>query len=182
MIINLLFVIALTFPVAVTATAFNAINKKQWKRNIMFALILSLGQGVMYSLGSLLGGTFMHLLVSLSKWVVLALCFSVSFRMLINTIKIKNGKTLLFLENKKQLLLLSIALGMNSFIVGLLSEFFLPFNNLTPYIIIAVAFIWAIISLLIPFSKTKLTFNSLLNIIFSAIILVRGFIFMLRGV
>ena len=141
MLINILFIIALTFPVAVSSTAFGVSKEnKSWSRNLMFALILALGQGVMYSLGSLLGGTFMHLLTSLSKWIVLALCFSVSFRMLIDTLKIRKGDNLLFIESKKHLLLLSIALGVNCFIIGMTSEFFQPFQNLTSYIIMIAAF------------------------------------------
>lgn len=176
MLINILFIIALTFPVAVASTAFGIQEKKEWGRNLMFALILALGQGVMYSLGGLLGGTFMHLMASYSKWIVLALCFSVSFRMLIDTLKIKKGENLFLIESKKHLLLLSIALGVNSFIVGLMSDFYPLFQKLTPYILMAAAFLWSMIAVAIPFSKMKLTVNSLLNVIFAALILVSGLI------
>lgn len=172
--ISILFIIALTFPVAVAATAFGIGEKKEWGRNLMFALILALGQGVMYSLGSLLGGTFMHMMAELSKWIVFALCFSIAFRMLIDTLKIKNGTNLYLVEKKKQLLLLSVALGVNAFIAGLMADFMPLFQNLTPYIVMAVAFVWAFVSIVIPFSKMKLTVNSLLNVIFSAIIVVIG--------
>ena len=182
--INILFLIALTFPVAVASTAFSinseqlTINNLQLGRKLMFALILALGQGVMYSLGGLLGGTFMHLVAKHSQWIVLALCFSIAYRMVINTIKIKNGSNLYFVENKKQLLLLSIALGINAFIAGLMSEFLPIFQNLTPYIIMGISFIWAMTAMMIPFSKMKLTFNSLLNIILAAVIFARGLLFL----
>lgn len=171
---NVLFIIALTFPVAVTSTAFTVEGKKEWGRNLMFALILALGQGVMYSLGSLLGETFMHLLEKLSKWLILALCFSIYYRMLINTLKIRKGENLFFIQTKKQLLLLSIAVGVNPFIAGLMTEFYEPFENLTPYIVMGAAFVWSIIAMLIPFSKMKLTANSLLNLFFAFVILAKG--------
>ena len=114
----------------------------------MFALILALGQGVMYSLGGLLGGTFMHLVAKHSQWIVLALCFS-------------------------------IALGINAFIAGLMSEFLTIFQNLTPYIIMGISFIWAMTAMMILFSKMKLTFNSLLNIILAAVIFARGLLFLI---
>ena len=98
--------------------------------------------------------------------------------MVINTIKIKNGSNLYFVENKKQLLLLSIALGINVFIAGLMSEFLPIFQKITPYIIVGISFIWAMIAMMIPFSKMKLTFNSLLNIILAAIIFARGLLFL----
>jgi putative Mn2+ efflux pump MntP len=180
--INILFIIALTFPVAVASTAFGTIDNGQltmdnskWGRNLMFALILALGQGVMYTLGSLLGETFMHLLTNISKWIVFALCFSIFYRMLMNTLKIKNGSNLYFIETKKQILLLSIALGVNSFIAGLMTEFYLPFQTLTPYLLMAAAFVWAMIAMLTPFSKMKLTFNSLVNLVSAFIIFAKGF-------
>lgn len=179
MLLNILFIIALTFPVAVASASFGISDKKEWGRNLMFALILALGQGVMYTLGGLLGGTFMHLLEKLSKWIVLGLCFSVSFRMLLDTLKIRNGENLFFIQNKKQLLLLSIALGINAFIVGLMADFYEPFQNITPYIIMGVAFIWSIIEMAIPLSKMKLTLNSLLNSICAGVILVKGLLLLI---
>ena len=189
MFLNILFIIALTFPVAVASTAFSAIDNEQLAinnvqslgRNLMFALILALGQGVMYVLGSLLGGTFMHMLEKISEWIVLALCFSIYYRMLINTLKIKKGENLYFIQTKKQLLLLSIALGINSFIAGLMAEFYMPFQNLTPYILMAVAFVLSVIEMFVPFSKMKLTFNSFMNLILAFVILAKGILFLIPG-
>lgn len=101
--------------------------------------------------------------------------------MLMETIKIKKGANLYFVETKKQLLLLSIALGVNSFIAGLIAEFLPLFQNMTPYIIMAAAFVWSIVTMLIPFSNMKLTFNSLLNLIFSAVVAVMGILFMINN-
>lgn len=184
MFLDILFIIALTFPVAAASTAFGSINNEQlkinneqrWGRNLMFALVLALGQGLMYYLGSLLGGTFMHLLTKLSKWIIFAFCFSIFYRMLMNTLKIRKGENLYFIQNMKQLLLLSIALGVNAFIAGLMTEFYVPFPNITPCMMIGVAFVWSVVSMMIPFSKMKLTFNSLINFISALIILVKGFL------
>lgn len=179
---NIIFIIALTFPVAVASTAFGINNEQltinnfnfNFGKKLMFALILALGQGVMYVLGTLLGGTFMHTLSSLSEWVVLALCFSIAFRMLLDTMKIRKGGNLFFVETKKHLLLLSIALGVNAFIAGLMFDFLPLFQNLTPYLLIVAGFVWSMAAMLIPFSQMKLTLNSLLNVLFSALILAKG--------
>ena len=181
MLLDIFFIIALTFPVAVASTVFSinneqlATNSLQFGQKLMFALILALGQGVMYTLGSLLGGTFMHLMARQSKWIVLAICIMIFYRMLMNTLKIKNGSNLYFIETKKQLLLLSVAVGVNSFIAGLMADFYMPFQNLTPYLLMAVAFVWALVEMLIPFSKMKLTINSLLNLILAFVIFAKGF-------
>ena len=178
--ISILFIIALTFPVAVASTAFSINNNVQSARDLQlgrklfYAVVIALGQGVMYSLGALLGNTFMHTMASFSKWVVFALCFSISYRMFLDTLKIKKGANLFMIEKKLHLILLSVALGVNAFIAGLMFDFLPLFQNLTPYIIMAAAFVWAVAFILIPFSKMKLTLNSLLNVIFSAIIVLIG--------
>ena len=78
------------------------------------------------------------------------------------------------MQNKKQAILLSIALGINTFIVGLMADFLPLFQNMTPFVLMGAGFIWSLISMAIPFSKMKLTLNSLLNSIFAGIILVKG--------
>ena len=179
--LNILFILALTSPVAFASTAFNVNNERltidnlQFGKKLMFALVLALGQGVMYTLGDLLGGTFMHLMARQSKWIVLAICIMIFYRMLMNTLKIKKGANLYFVETKKQLLLLSVAVGVNSFIAGLMAEHYTPFQNQTPYLLMAAAFIWAMIAMLTPFSKMKLTFNSLVNLVSAFIIFAKGF-------
>ena len=187
MLLNILFIIAITFQVAVASTAFGidnlqtTSNNMQLSKKLMFALVLALGQGVMYSFGALLGGAFMHTVSKFSKWIVFVLCFYIAFRMLIETMKIRKGANLYFVETNKQLLLLSIALGVNSFIAGLIAEFLPLFQNLTPCIIMAAAFVWSIVTMHIPFSKMKLTLNSLLNLIFSAVIAVVGMIYLINN-
>ncbi len=180
MILNIFFIIALTFPVAVASTAFGinyeqfAINNSQFEKKWFYAFVVALGQGVMYELGSLLGGTFMHTIESFSKWVVFALCFSIAYRMLIDTLKIKNGTNLFMIEKNLHLILLSVALGVNPFIAGLLFDFIPLFQNLTPFIIMAAAFVWSVVFILIPFSKMKLTLNSFLNVIMAGTIAAIG--------
>lgn len=186
MLLNILFIIALTSPVAVASTVLgmkgimpgedknNSSCAAEWGRNLVFALVLALAQGVMYILGDLLGSTFMHLMESLSKWIVFALCFSIFYRMLMNTLKIRRGDNLYFVQNPKQLILLSIALGVNAFIAGMMTEFYEPFSNLTPCVIAGVAFLWSLISMTMPFSQIRLTYNSLLNVVSAFIILMKG--------
>ncbi|MBR5147156.1 MAG: hypothetical protein IKW54_05980, partial [Bacteroidales bacterium] len=70
-------------------------------------------------------------------------------------------------------------LGVNAFIAGLMSEFYQPFQNITPYLLMAAGFVWSVVAMLIPFTKMKLTFNSLLNIIFAFVILAKGFLTLL---
>ena len=175
---NLVFVIALTFCICTASTAFNIEKRSGWWRNFLFICTLAAGQGLMYWLGSLLGGMFMHHFEGFAKVVVLIFCFMMAFRMMMDTLRIKNGKNLFLIDKPKQLIFLSIALGINALIAGLMSDAaFLPlFGKITPLYIIGISLIWGLIGIGTKFSQTKLLINSLLNVVAALAILATGFV------
>lgn len=175
---NFTFIISLTFCVCVASTAFNIEKKNGWWRNMLFVCALAAGQGLMYWLGSLLGGTFMNKFESFAKVIVLIICFMISFRMMTDTLKIKNGKNLFLIDKPKQLIILSIALSINALIAGLIAgEAFLPlFGKTTPLLIIGFSLIWGFIGIGTKFTQTKLLVNSLLNVVAALLILATGIV------
>ena len=175
---NFIFVIALTFCVAVASTAFNLEKKNGWWRNMLFVCALAAGQGLMYWLGSLLGGTFIYKFAGFAKIIVLLICFMIAFRMVMDTLKIKAGKNLFLIDKPKQLIILSIALGINAFLAGLIAgEEFLPlFGKVTPLLIFGISLIWGLIGIGTKFSQTKLLINSLLNFAAALVILATGIV------
>ena len=178
---NLAFVISLTFCICVASTAFNIEKRSGWWRNMLFVCALAAGQGLMYWLGSLLGGTFMNKFAGFAKVIVLIFCFMIAFRMIIDTLKIKSGKNLFLIDKPKQLIFLSIALGINTLIAGLMAgEAFLPlFGKITPLYIIGLSLIWGLIGIGTKFTQTKLLINSLLNIVAALTILATGIVALL---
>ncbi len=175
---NYVFVIALTFCVCVASTAFNIEKKNGWWRNMLFVCALAAGQGLMYWLGSLLGGTFMYKFEGFAKVIVIIICFMIAFRMVMDTLKIKSGKNLFLIDKPRQLIILAIALGVNALIAGLIaSEAFLPlFGTVTPLYIIGISLIWGLIGIGTKFSPAKLLINSLLNVLAALAILAAGFV------
>ena len=175
---DFVFVIALTFCVAVASSAFNLEKKNGWWRNMLFVCALAAGQGLMYWLGALLGGTFMGKFESFAKVITIIFCFMIAFRMVMDTLKIKNGKNLFLIDKPKQLIILAIALGINTLFAGLIAgEAFMPlFGKVTPLLIIGISLVWGLIGIGIKFSQTKLLVNSLLNFIAALAILATGFV------
>ena len=176
--VSVTFVIALTFCICVASTAFNVEKKNGWWRNMLFVIALAAGQGLMYWLGALLGGTFMYKFAGFAKVIVLIFCFMIAFRMVLDTLKIKTGKNLFLIDKPRQLIILSIALGINALIAGLIAgEQFLPlFGAITPLYIIGLSLIWGLIGIGTKFSQTKLLINSLLNIVAAVLILTTGIV------
>lgn len=175
---DFVFVISLTFCVCVASTAFNLEKKNGWWRNMLFVGVLAVGQGLMYWLGSLLGGTFMYKFAGFAKVIVIIFCFMIAFRMVIDTLKIKSGKNLFLVDKPKQIIILSIALGINALIAGLIAgDAFLPlFGKVTPLLILGTSIIWGLIGIGTKFSQTKLLINSLLNFIAALAILAVGIV------
>ena len=175
---NLVFIIALTFSVYIATTAFGIAKKNPWWRNMLYVCVLAVGQGLMYWLGSLLGGRFMHLFENYSKIIVLLFCFMIAFRMVMDTLKIKSGKNLFLIDKPKELIFLTIALGINPFIAGLIADSaFLPlFGTITPLCIIGFSLIWGFIGIGTKLSQTKLLVNSLLNVVAALLILATGIV------
>lgn len=175
---NFTFILSLTFCICVASTAFNIEKKNGWWRNMPFVCALAAGQGLMYWLGSLLGGTFMYKFESFAKVIVLLLCFMIAFRMVMDTLKIKGGKNLFLIDKPKQLIILAIALGINTLLAGLIAgDAFLPlYGKTTPLIITGAALIWGLIGIGTKFSQTKLLINSLLNIASALAILATGIV------
>ena len=175
---NFAFVIALTFCICTASTAFNIEKRSGWWRNFLFVCALAAGQGLMYWLGSLLGGTFMYKFASYAKVIVVIICFMITFRMMMDTLKIKSGKNLFLIDKPKHLIILAIALGVNALIAGLIaSEPFMPlFGTVTPLYIIGISLIWGLIGIGTKMSQTKLLINSLLNVLAALAILATGFV------
>ena len=176
--VSITFIIALTFCVAVASTAFTLEKKNTWWRNLLFVCALAVGQGLLYWLGSLLGGTFMYKFEGFAKVIVLIICFMIAFRMMMDTLKIKSGKNLFLIDKPNQLIIYSIALGINALIAGLIAgESFLPlFGKITPLLIVGISLIWGLIGIGTKFSQTKLLVNSLLNMVAALVILATGIV------
>ena len=145
---------------------------------MLFVCALAAGQGLMYWLGSLLGGTFIYKFAGFAKIIVLLICFMIAFRMVMDTLKIKSGKNLFLIDKPKQLIILSIALGINALIAGLIAgDEFLPlFGKVTPSLIFGISLIWGLIGIGTRFSQTKLLINSLLNFAAALAILATGIV------
>ena len=175
---DFVFVISLTFSVCIASSGFNVDKRNSWWRCMGYVAALSAGQGLMYWLGALLGGTFMNSFASFPKTMVLILCFMLAFRMFTDTLKIKNGRNLFFITKTKQLIFLSLALGVNALIAGLMAgDLFLPlFGEITPLLIMGMSLIWGLIAIGTKFSPKKLVINSLVNLMAALLVLVTGIV------
>ena len=147
--------------------------------NVLHSLVFGLVQGAMYHLGSMLGDTFMHLFVIRFKWVVFGILLAVSFRMLLEAVKIRKGARLFSFDNYSKFLIMTVAAGINTFIVGMTSMYFQPFGYLLPLFLVVAGFCWSIAGISMNLSRTNILLSSAFQSVASAVIFIVALLYLI---
>lgn len=139
--------------------------KSNPSKSLGFIVLLTSMHALMLWLGFVLGSTFMHLMEGFKSVVMFMSIVLVGVRMLMEVLSIRKGERTFAITTVMQLILVSIALGINAFLIGLV------FNYLNISIIklvsllAAITFIISIIGSLTSFRKV----NIFLATLFSAL-------------
>jgi putative Mn2+ efflux pump MntP len=173
-----LFIFAIGYNTFPLALGLNRDKRNTLVTNLMHAIIFGLVQGVMFKLGSLLGESFMYLFVERFKLAVFGILLAVSIRMGIESFKILKGARLFSFDNYIKFLILAVAAGINTLIVGMTAEYITPFETLMTLVLIIVGFGWSILGLSMNLSRKNIILSSIIHIISSIIILATGLVFL----
>lgn len=156
----LFFLAAQVFAVAL-GIDFNTIRYKA----LWFALILAVGQALLFWLGYSLGNLFMHLMEGFKSWVLFAALFLIAIRMLMESFQVWKGERMYILDKIKTVQIAGISQGMNTFLVGVLFVF-LPFEKLRlTFYVLAFALLFSFLAIIFPSKKKSITFAALLFVI-----------------
>ncbi|MCF6172099.1 MAG: manganese efflux pump MntP family protein [Bacteroidales bacterium] len=136
--------------------------KKNSGKALLFALVLSVGQALLFFLGLLIGAWFMHLMDSFQSFVVFAAFFLIGIRMLMESFQAWKGQRTYSVDSLRLTVFLSLAQGINAFLVGLIFVFF-PVEKLPLVIVLtALAFIVSLAGIFIQPKRKQLTLAALL--------------------
>lgn len=161
----ILFVLALSYNVFPLALGLNRDRRNSHLLNVFHALVFGLIQGIMYWLGVLLGGTFMHLLEDSQKIVVLGVITAVAIRMVLESLKIRRGERLFSFDNYVKFAVMGIAAGINTLIIGMTASYLSPFGNLLPLLLVIAGFAWSIAGISMNLSRNNIILSSLLHLV-----------------
>lgn len=160
----ILFVLALSYNVFPLALGLNRDRRSPHLLNVFHALVFGLIQGIMYWLGVLLGDTFMHLLEDTQKVVVLGVITAVAIRMVLESLKIRKGERLYSFDNYVKFVVMGIAAGINTFIIGMTASYLSPFGSLLPLLLVLAGFAWSIAGISMNLSRNNIILSSLLHL------------------
>ena len=121
-------VIILVLSFQVLPVAMGIDQNKGLNQTIWYALLLVLGQSLLFLFGYLLGERFMHLMEDFRGTVIFIGFFLIGIRLIMDAFKVRKGERTFSFDTTMPVLLASLAQGMNTFLAGLLLTY-LPFER-----------------------------------------------------
>ena len=153
-IISIVFILCLTAPIVTRAVGFINADDKPVKK-LWIPLIFGLSQGVMAVAGYYLGKLICHLFVDeFAPYLVFVMMLVVAVKMFVDAIRVLKGKMLYTVRGDWDFLLLSIMAAFNAFLIALVGPFLfpeLPLGNWLFLAVVVAGFLWAFITVRIPF-------------------------------
>ena len=154
-IISIIFILCLTASIVTRAVGLINADDKPLKK-FWIPLIFGLSQGVMAVAGYYLGKLICHLFVDeFAPYLVFVMMLVVAIKMFVDAIRVLKGKMLYTIRGDWDFLLLSIMAAFNAFLISLVGPFLIPVLPLGywffPAVVVA-GFLWAFITVRIPFS------------------------------
>jgi putative Mn2+ efflux pump MntP len=177
-IINIIFVLCLTSPVVTRAVGLvNADDKPV--RKLWIPLIFGLSQGVMAVAGFYLGKLMRHLFVDeFVPYLVFAMMLVVAVKLFVDSMRVLKGKMLYTVRNDWDFILLSVLAAFDVLLMSLTGPFFvpeLPLGNWFFLAVVVAGFLWAYITVRIPFNPgvmKKMSFIEFSTSVFMVVIAV----------
>jgi putative Mn2+ efflux pump MntP len=154
-IVCILFILCLTSPVVARTVGLITADDKPIKK-LWIPLIFGLSQGVMAVAGYYLGKLVCHLFVDeFAPYLVFLMMLVVAVKLFVDSIRVLKGKMLYTVRSDMDFILLSILAAFDVFLMSLTGPFFLSELSLGNWffpIVAAAGFLWAFITVRIPFN------------------------------
>jgi putative Mn2+ efflux pump MntP len=174
----ILFILAISYNVFPLALGLNRDRRTPHLVNVFHAIVFGLIQGIMYYIGISLGETFMHLFADNFRLVVFGILGAVSVRMFIEAFKIRKGARLFSFDSYVKFVIMGIAAGINTLIIGMTASYLSPFESLMPLLLVAGGFAWSIAGISMNLTRKNIILSSLLHLISATFIFIFGLLFL----
>ena len=175
-IINIIFVLCLTSPVVTRAVGLVNADDKPVKK-FWIPLIFGLSQGVMAVVGYYLGKLMRHLFVDeFVPYLVFAMMLVVAIKLFVDSMRVLKGKMLYTVRKDWDFILLSILAAFDVLLMSLTGPFFvpeLPLGNWFFMAVVVAGFLWAYVTVRIPFNPgvmKKMSFIEFSTSVFMVVI------------
>ena len=142
-IIGVIYMLALTTSIVPWAVGLEPKGESTASRQVLVALVFAATQALMAFIGYLLGKMVGYLFGDLLRYLTFGMMLIVAVKMIIDSMKVLKGKRLYSFTSNWGYLLLGILAGMNTLLMSICCEGYMPFGNWYFLAIAAAAFLWA---------------------------------------
>lgn len=155
-VIGIVYVLALTTPVVPLSAGLEPKGESTGSRQLLVALVFAATQALMALAGHLLGSLVYYFFGETLKYLVFLMMLIVAARMFIDSMKILKAKRLYAFSSNWGFLLLGILSAMNSLLMGICDRGFMPFGNWYFLVLALAGFLYAFLSVRVPYSPVML--------------------------
>ncbi len=142
-IIGVIYMLALTTSIVPWAVGLEPKGESTASRQVLVALVFAATQALMAFIGYLLGKMVGYLFGDLLRYLTFGMMLIVAVKMIIDSMKVLRGKRLYSFTSNWGFLLLGILGAMNTLLMSICCQGYMPFGNWYFLAIAAAAFLWA---------------------------------------
>jgi putative Mn2+ efflux pump MntP len=142
-IIGIIYCLALTSSIVPWAVGLEPAEESTLSRRFLVSLVFAVTQALMAFLGYLIGSLIGYMFGDLMRYVTFAMMMVVAVKMIIDAMKVLKAKHLYSFTSNWGFLLLGIISGMNTLLLGVCSEGYMPFGHWFFLAIAVAGFFWA---------------------------------------
>jgi len=162
-VIGILYVLSLTTSVVPLATGLEPKGESSLMRRVLVSLVFAATQALMAFLGYLISNAIGYMFGDLLPYLVFAMMIVVAVKMIIDSMKVLKAKRLYSFTSNWGFLLLGILAGMNTLLMGICSEGYMPFGNWYFLAVALAGFLWAFVSVRKEFTPKMLRSTSFIE-------------------
>ena len=162
-IIGIIFVLALTTSVVPLAVGLEPQGRSSSFKRLLVALIFGATQALMALVGCMIGHQIDYLFGDLLQYYVFGMMLIVAAKMVVDSMKVLKAKRLYAFTSNWGYLLLGIVSAMNTLLMGICAEGFMPFGNWYFLAVAIAGFIWAMVSIRVEYTPKMLKTTSFIE-------------------
>ena len=162
-IIGIVYCLALTTSIVPWAVGLEPKGDSTVSRPILVSLVFAATQALMAFMGYLIGTLVDYMFGDLLPYLVFALMLVVAVKMIVDSMKVLKAKRLYSFTSNWGFLLLGIVSGMNTLLMGVCGEGYMPFGNWFFLAIAVAGFFWAWRSVRVTYTPNMLKATSFIE-------------------
>ena len=154
---------ALTTSIVPWAVGLEPKGESTASRQVLVALVFAATQALLALLGYLVGKMVDYLFGDLLPYVTFGMMLVVAVKMVIDSMKVLKGKRLYSFTSNWGYLLLSVISGLNTFLLSVCCQGYMPFGNGYFLAVAAAGFLWAWLSVRTLYTPKMLRASSFIE-------------------